>query len=217
MATRQRAVDIGVAQGRAIVSEVCREIKDSRLDRALSQQVVADAAGISRGWLSLVERGRIENLTIQQAAFLMAVVGLRLQARGYPDGAPIRDAAHVRLLERFRLLLHASLRWATEVPLPIRGDLRAWDGMVSGDGWRLGVEAETRPRDLQAMKRRLLLKARDGEVDGVVLVLLNSAYNRQLIRADADGLAESFQVPGPRALELLRAGVRPNGNAIVLL
>src|SRR5687767_7545326 len=112
----------------------------------------------------------------------MASVGLRLHARAYPDAAPIRDIAHARLLQRFRMGLHRSLRWATEVPLPIRGDLRAWDGLVMGPAWRVGVEAETRPRDAQALKRRVLLKARDGEVDAVVLLLLDSRHNRQLLR-----------------------------------
>jgi transcriptional regulator with XRE-family HTH domain len=194
-----------------------REARDGRLDRGLSQQAVADALGVTRSWISRLERGLVEELTIRQAATLLAATGLRLQARAFPDGAPIRDAAHTALLERFRTHLHRSVRWATEVPLPARGDLRAWDGLAVGPGWRLGVEAETRPRDVQAMKRRVLLKARDGEVDAVILVLLESRHNRDLVRADADGLAASFPLPAARALELLAAGVSPGGNAVVLL
>ena len=73
-------------------------------------------------------------------------------------------------------------------PLPFAGDLRAWDALIRGSGWRCGVEAETRPRDLQALERRLALKLRDGAVDMLVLLLLDSRYNRALVRERADAL-----------------------------
>jgi transcriptional regulator with XRE-family HTH domain len=217
MATRQRPADVGAAQARAIIGELSREIRQARLDRGLSQRAVGQEIGLGRSWVSRIERGLVEDLTIRHASMLLAASGMRLSARAFPDGVPIREAGHALLLERFRQLLHRSLRWATEVAMPIRGDLRAWDGVVLGPDWRVGVEAETRPLDLQALKRRLVLKARDGGVDALVLVLLDSRHNRQLLRIDADGLAESFPVPGARALELLAAGVPLGGNAIVLL
>lgn len=178
---------------------------------------VSRAVRMSRTWVSRIERGLVPDLTFEQGAMLLAAVGLRLSARVYPAGQPIRDAAHTALLERLHAQLHRSLRWATEVPLPIANDLRAWDATIRGVGWLVGVEAETRPRDLQALKRRLALKARDGGVDAVLLVLLDSRHNRQLVRAEADDLAGSFPLPGRRALELLAAGVAPGANALVLL
>jgi transcriptional regulator with XRE-family HTH domain len=214
---RERPADIGAAIARVLVLELAREIRQARIDRGLSQAVVAAQVGMSRSYLSRIERGLIADPTVRQLATLLSVTGLRLHGRAYPDGSPVRDAAHLALLGRFRGCLHRSLRWATEVPLPQRGDLRAWDGVVRGPGWTIGVEAETRPRDAQALKRRLLAKSRDGGVDAVVLVLLDSHHNRQLLRFDAEGLRESFRVPGVRALELLRAAVAPGGNAIVLL
>ena len=113
--------------------------------------------------------------------------------------------------------IHRSLEWATEVPLPLVGDLRAWDALIRGRGWRCAIEAETRPRDLQALERRLALKMRDGAIDLLVLLLLDSRHNRALVREHADTLHERFPVAGSRALELLAAGVSPGGNAIVLL
>ena len=86
-----------------------------------------------------------------------------------------------------------------------------------GSDWRHGVEAETRPRDRQALERRLALKLRDGDVSSMSLLLLDSRHNRDFVRAHADALAERFPVPGRRALELLRAGVNPGGNSIILL
>jgi hypothetical protein len=103
------------------------------------------------------------------------------------------------------------------VPLPSAGDLRAWDALLRGSGWRCGVEAETRPRDLQALERRLALKQRDGAVDMLVLLLLDSRYNRALVREHADALHARFPVRGVRALELLGAGVSPGERAVILL
>ena len=89
--------------------------------------------------------------------------------------------------------------------------------MVQGPGWRLGVEAETRPRDRQALERRLALKLRDGDVDNLVLLLLDSRHNRDLVRSNEDAFRERFPLPGARLLELLRAGVAPEASSIALL
>lgn len=217
MSARCRPVDAGAETARSVVAELCREIRHARLDRGISQAGLGRAVDMSRGWISRIERGLAPDLTIRQASLLLAAVGLRLSARAYPAGPPIRDAAHVALLDRTRVRLHRSLRWATEVPLPAPGDQRAWDATIRGREWTIGVEAETRPRDVQALKRRLALKQRDGGVDGLLLVLLDSRHNRALLRADASALAEQFPVPGRRALELLGVGLGPGGNAIVLL
>jgi hypothetical protein len=110
-----------------------------------------------------------------------------------------------------------SLRWATEVPLPIAGDLRAWDGMITGPGWRYGTEAELAPRDAQALGRRIHLKIRDGSVDGAMLVLRSSIQTRRFLAEAADVLRPIFPVPGTTALEALRAGNDPGGSAIIVL
>ena len=87
--------------------------------------------------------------------------------------------------------------------------------MVIGEGWRFGVEAESAPRDAQALVRRLALKARDGGVEGVILVLPRTRRTRVFLREAGGTLAPSFAGPNARTLELLRAGVRPPGGAIV--
>jgi hypothetical protein len=103
------------------------------------------------------------------------------------------------------------------VPLEIRGDLRAWDATISGEGWSVGVEAEMRPRDLQALRRRIALKQRDGEMPIVILLLADTRHNRALVREHADDLSDSFPLSGARALELLRAGASPTATPIILL
>jgi hypothetical protein len=178
---------------------------------------VARSASISVTELSRIERGLAPWASLLVLAQLCAIVGLDLAARAYPGGAPIRDARHAALLEKFHSLLHPDLSWASEVPLPIPGDHRAWDGLVRGSGWRYGAEAELNPADGQALLRRLNLKIRDGGVDGVILLLRDTRQSRQLRRELHAELAAHFPVPGRRTVKLLGGGFDPGGSSIVVL
>jgi hypothetical protein len=95
--------------------------------------------------------------------------------------------------------------------------ISAWDGLVRGVDWAYGAEAETHPTDGQALARRLELKKRDGAVDGVILILPATRHARLFLAAAGELLAPAFPVPGRRAIELLRAGVDPGGNSIVIV
>lgn len=200
-----------------MIATVLGELRSARLDRGLSGRELARVAGLSAAQYSRLERGLTESLSIERASRLLTAVGLELSVRAYPAGEPLRDASHAALLERLRARLHRSLRFRTEVPFPAPGDRRAWDAVISGPTWRCGVEAETRPRDRQALERRLALKERDGDTTSLCLLLLDSRHNRDFVRANRKVLVERFPLAGPRALELLRAGADPGANAIVLL
>jgi hypothetical protein len=101
------------------------------------------------------------------------------------------------------------------------GDLRAWDVVIRGrsrqGAWIRPVEAETAPRDFQALERRLELKMRDSDVDAMILLLADTRHNRDFIRVNRASLAIRFPVPGERALELLRVGAPPDGSALIVL
>src|SRR5207253_11174737 len=130
-------------------------------------------------------------------AQLFALVGLDLSARGFPSGQPLRDAGHVALLGRLQARLAPGLRWRTEVPIvpaSVEGarDFRAWDAVVSGVGWAIGVEAETHVRDVQALQRRLALKQRDGAMEVVILVLADTRHHRELMSAGGSALRSAF-------------------------
>ena len=217
MGSRERAIDVGAARSREILARLVAEARTTRIAHGLGQADVTRALGITRSQYSRIERGLSPELSINLAARMFAVLGHSLTVRTYPAGDPIRDAAHVNLLERLHLRCHRSFRWRTEVPLPIAGDLRAWDATAVCPACRIGIEAETRVRDVQALSRRLALKERDGDMDRVVLLVLDSRSNRDAIRSYRDVLAARFPVSGGRALELLAAGVDPGGNAIILL
>jgi hypothetical protein len=167
--------------------------------------------------VSRIEHGLVRALDPEELSVMYAVVGLELSVRAYPAGNPLRDAGHVALLGRLRARLHAGVRWRSEVPMPILGDLRAWDAMLTVERRDIGVEAETRPTDLQALERRIALKLRDSGLDHAILLLADTRHNRALVRAHADALHERFPLPGKACLERLAAGTFPGGSAIVLL
>jgi hypothetical protein len=82
---------------------------------------------------------------------------------------------------------------------------------------RIGVEAETRPRDGQELERRMALKRRDGGVDALILLLADTRSNRALVKERAASLLSAFPVSQPVALTALGAGHVIAGDAIILL
>jgi transcriptional regulator with XRE-family HTH domain len=198
-------------------SSIGGEIRLARVDRNLTLDSVCKAVGVSASTGSRLERGVLEHVDVMLLARLCAIVGLDLSIKAFPGGQPIRDAGHLAILRAFRAVLHQSLDWASEVPLPLPGDARAWDGLIRGNGWRYGVEAETAPHDGQATLRRLALKQRDGQVDGVLLILPDTRQSRVFLREISGVLGANFPIAGPRTLELLSVGAAPDGSSIILL
>lgn len=217
MGAKERPADRGRRLGRELYALAARELREARIERSLSLDAVGVAVGLSASEISRIERGLLPSTSIVRLAELHAVVGRELRLQSVPGGQPIRDAGHVDLLERFRRRLHGSWRWATEVPLPRPGDLRAWDALAWRPGCRYGVEAETGPNDSQALLRRLRLKERDGGVDGVILLLPDTRRVRTFLAAAGPAFTEAFPVPGRRCLELVGVGVDPGGSSMVVL
>ena len=216
MGSRERAIDAGAARGRELRHRVSAEARSVRLAGGISQADLAGPLGLSRSQLSRIERG-LSPLDLEVAARLFALLGHELSVRAYPVGDPIRDAAQASLIDRLRAASHPSIRWRTEVPFPDPGDLRAWDMTGQAPEVRIAVEAESRPRDLQALARRLALKIRDGGFERLILLVADTRTNREVMRAHPEWVAEHFPLPGGRALELLRAGVQPPENALIRL
>ena len=178
---------------------------------------------MSASQVSRVERALLASVSVDQLARLAAVVGLDVRVAAYPGDEPLRDAGHLALIDRFRRRLHPGTSFRTEVPLPIGGDRRAWDGYLSGlvDGRGgtpgLPVEFETRIDDYQAQTRRLWLKARDaGEAD-LLLVVADTRRNRAAIQAAGSAVAERFPISTRAVLAALAAGRHPGGSGLILL
>jgi hypothetical protein len=165
----------------------------------------------------MLERGKYANVPFVIVAQFLSVTGLELSARAYPVGGGLRDVAQIRLLDRLRARASPEIRWQTEVPIPIQGDLRAWDAVLRVGSISIGVDAETRLRDFQAVDRRLMLKARDSGIDCVILLVSATGTNRAILR-EAGGFARiNHPISSSDTMGCLESGRDPGGNAIVLL
>ena len=217
MGLRERPADRGRRLGRERLAEALRDFRNARLERSLTQATIGRALGRSDAWVSWTESGGNTTLAIQDLAAMLACVGLRLSLRAYPDGGGLRDRAQLELLAAFRQLVGPHWAWATEVPIPIPGDLRAWDVGLTASGCRIGVDAETRIHDAQAVDRRVMLKLRDSGLDRAIILVAATRTNRDVLRQLNGAIAANFPIPSRAALAALRAGRDPGGNAIVML
>ena len=215
MATTQRARDSGRRNAQRIRQQLDAELRDARLSAGLSQERIAKVSGVSQPVVSRVERAE-RVATIETIALLCAALGLRLSIKLYPDGSPVRDASQLRLLGRLRAQIHAIWVWASEVLVGTTGDQRAWDVRLSGPG-TIGIDAETRLHDLQALQRRCEAKARDSGVDRVVLLVADTHHNRRVLCEHRETLRSTFPLDTKAVMAALRAGELPATNGIVVL
>ena len=197
-------------------ARVVADIAQARRGAGLSRGEVGRACGVSRSTFARIESGDRRVTTLAELSCLGAAVGLEVRLRAYAAGDAIRDVEQARVLERLRPRVHVSLGWSTEVPLPIPGDLRAWDAVIRGPGWRIGVEAETALDDVQAVERRLALKQRDGDVDRVILLVADTRRNRLALAASPASFG-SLPLRTREVLAALREGRDPGQSGIVVL
>jgi transcriptional regulator with XRE-family HTH domain len=216
MPYRERPVDRGARRGRSMVQRVTSELETHRRGRGISYRELGRRAGLSHTQISRVSRGDVHDLGIGAAARMAAVLGLDISVTVHPVGDPVRDVAHLALIRRFSARLPDSLRWRTEVPIPLPGDLRSADGVVDGERVRAMVEAETRLDDIQAMERRTRAKQRDLGIGRVVLLVADTRHNRAVIAAVPE-LAERFPVGTRACLAALARGVDPGADCLVVL
>jgi hypothetical protein len=208
---------LGEARGRSAVQALSREIDGAIVSLGLTYAAIGRDVGLSGAQVGRIAHGRSAELSIVQASTLLASVGLELSVRAYPTGSPLRDAPQLALLARFRRQLHQALTVRTEVPVTSGFDLRAWDAVIAGPAWRFAVEAETRIRDWQALERRLALKLRDGDVDGLLLVVARTRTNVTIVRSLTTVLVSMFPVPSALALQRLASGADPGGSSLIVL
>jgi transcriptional regulator with XRE-family HTH domain len=174
------------------------DLRTARLMSGKTLREVGRAVGMSYSQVGRIERAVLPSVAVHQLGRIGAVVGLDVRVRAYPGPTPLRDAAQIALLDRLRTRLAPTLVMRTEVPLQIEGDLRAWDAVIGGFdpvAEALHVEAETRLYDAQAQLRRIALKARDGGVDVVLLVIADTPRNRAAVRAAGPMITEMNPIP----------------------
>ena len=157
---------------------------------------------------------------------IASALGGELSIGVHPIGPPVRDKAHVALLERFAARLGPNVAWQTEVPIPLPGDLRSADGVatvppnpagpVDGGPVDAVVEAETRLHDVQATERRLRAKQRDLGTKRAILLVADTRHNRGVISAVPE-LRRQFPVGTRSCLAAFKAGRDPGADCLVIL
>jgi transcriptional regulator with XRE-family HTH domain len=208
----------GTLLARRAVGALGRELRDARIGAGLSQAAVARVAGMSASQVGRLERAEHRRPTVDQISRIAAVLGLVLSLKLYPSGSAVRDAGQLALLARLAGRLPAALRLRREVPIPIRGDQRAWDGVVDGPGSSCGVEAEVHLHDIQERSRRIEQKLRDDPaVDRVILLVARSAHNRAVLREHREALRSQLPLDGGAVLAHLRRGEVPPASGILVL
>ncbi|MEO8247529.1 MAG: helix-turn-helix transcriptional regulator [Chloroflexota bacterium] len=196
---------------------VGREIRVARLMSGATVRTAGSAIGRSGAWVSRVERGLVPGVSITDVTTLAGAVGLRVRLSTFPDGPAVFDAGQVALLGRLRTRIGPGWRWQLEVPMPIRGDRRAVDAVISSAGGRCVVEAIVRLVDLQAQWRAIALKARDLGIDRTIVVVAATRANRRTLAGSRD-LWEAALPIGTRAgLRALQAGSLPSDDALLLM
>jgi transcriptional regulator with XRE-family HTH domain len=196
--------------------DIAAELRETRLTAGLSQEHVGRVAGLSQSKISRTERAHRTSARVDELAQHCAALGLRLSLKVYPESEAVRDAGQLRLLRRFREELDGRFGWRSEVPVVGAGDSRAWDVVLDGPG-TIGIDAETRIRDIQAVQRRTELKWRDGGLDRLVLLVAATRYNRIVIREHRAVLASTFPADTAEIMAALRRGLLPPRNGLVLL
>jgi transcriptional regulator with XRE-family HTH domain len=207
----------GTRRGRRLLADFGDDIRAARTGSGLSQAAVATAAGLSSSEMSRIEQGGSPWLDIVTASRICAVVGLDLSVRAYPGPNPVRDAAHVRLIAAFRARLGASLIVRTEVPIGRERDLRAWDVTTTDLRATAAAEFETRLTDAQALTRRVTLKCRDSGINIVILVLSDTANNRDAVASARAYLRPLFPLDSSAILRALAAGRVPDAGGILFI
>jgi transcriptional regulator with XRE-family HTH domain len=200
-----------------LLDGVVREFHEARLAAGISQERIGHAIHRSDAWVSWTEAGANASLSIVDAARMLACVGLDLTVRAYPAGKGIRDEAQLALIAHLKSLATGHWEWRTEVPIPLPGDPRAWDAVLCSSAATIGVEAESRLRDIQALDRRVMLKLRDSGLDRVVILVAATRTNRTILRELGDSVRSNYPVPSRQALDALVNRRDPGGNAIVVL
>ncbi|MGK7890825.1 MAG: helix-turn-helix domain-containing protein [Leptolyngbyaceae cyanobacterium] len=72
--------------------EFAQQVRDRRRQEKLSQQALAKQVGISRNYLSEIERGQATNLSWQVRQRLASALGIKLEQEGTLESGAIPDS-----------------------------------------------------------------------------------------------------------------------------
>lgn len=217
MATKETRTQRARRRGRALVGQATGALREARIAAGLSQAFVARQLGRTQQFVSLLEANQVPELSIQALSEWASIFGLEPSLPLRQIGSSLRDKGHQALIGRFLAIVSPTWRMRREMPFPNTGDPRSWDVLLRLAGQIVGVEAETRIRDIQALVRRMRERARDGGVDWIVLVLSDSVTNRQLVGQLRNALGSEFNSAPSDLMNALRTGKPLPGSGVILI
>lgn len=217
MPPRSRHTDDARRLWSRIAVQIGEQFRTARLVRGLTLREVAAAIGSSASEISRRELGRSRRLTGEKLAVHAAAIGLKLSVSLWPVGGGVRDAAQARYIAAFVARVGRAWRVALEAPIPIAGDLRAVDILLTRGRVQVAVEVITRLADLQAQLRAAQLKSRDLGATRLIIVVAGTHANRRALEAVRASLVEAFDLDTRRVMADLARGADPGRDAIIVL
>lgn len=217
MPTRESNADRGRRRGRQLSAGLASQLREARVTGGLSQKALARGLGWSQQNYSRFELEQLDSVTLIDICVAASVLGLEPSVTLHRIGPALRDKGHEALIGRLLRLLSPAWKVAREVPFPNPGDPRWWDLILRLPDFRLGVEAETRIRDMQALIRRMRERAREGGADELLLVLSDSGHHRALASDLRGAFGEGFGERQPVLLRALRSGAPLSSSGVILI
>jgi transcriptional regulator with XRE-family HTH domain len=214
--TRSSRIADAERKARRQVDLTLDDIRERRVALDARQVEIAELLGCSRQWVSLMERGAVQDLGVLELARLSAAVGLDLSVKAFPGSSVLRDAGQVGVLRRFRDAIDPAVPFRLEVPIR-SGDQRSFDAMLGVLPRLAAVEALSRLRDVQAQIRPILRKQEDAGVRILILVVAATLANRRAMREAADLLGADFPLGTRAVMGKLRHGELPTANGLVVI
>jgi transcriptional regulator with XRE-family HTH domain len=210
----------GRRRGREQLANALRELREARDLAGVSQRTLARELRLAQSTIWRTENA-LDDVGVVRLAEMASVLGLELAVRTYPVGDSVRDQGQLALGKRFDALLCDRWRVTDETLLPGLGEQRAWDKLLrlidSSPPYLVGVDLETRIRDIQALVRRTRGRERDGRVDAILVVVSDSSINRQLAGELRRALGDGYLSEPREIARALRAGERLPGGGVLLI
>ena len=217
MATRETRLQHGRRLGTQTLRRLITELHNERELAGLSQRALARQLGISQSELSRLERFSFAAVPLVRISEIASILGLEISATLHRKGDAVRDSGQQSAIARFLGMVSPAYVSRREVLLPHVGDTRAWDLLLRLGALLVGVEVETRIRDVQALVRRIRERERDGGVDVVLLVVSDTAHNRALVGELREALGPRFATAPKLVMAALRAGRAVPGSAVLVV
>ena len=207
----------GLLIGDRIVAAVLTELRNARHDANLSQAALAKKLGWTQTRYSRFERNA-DPITVEDVCLVSIVLGLKPRFDLYRVDEGLRDQGSVGLVNRFCALLSPVWSVMREAPFPNLGDFRSWDVLLRlGSSFRVGVEAETRLRELEELVRRIRQRELHGGVNEILVLLSRSGHNRSNRETLRAALGPNYLAPPGDLLAALRTGRQLPGSGVILL